>query len=73
MADRTIRIRRENQEQTIGVAHERVTIRSVTSYEQLEDLPQINNVTLTGNKSFEDLGAESLTNLEIESIINSVA
>lgn len=73
MADKTIRIKRENREQAIGVVRERVAIRSVTSYEQLDDLPQINDVTLIGNKSFEDLGAESLTNLEIESIINSVA
>lgn len=84
MADKIIRIKRENREQAIGVARERgeqdvllaperVVIRSVTSYEQLDDLPQINDVTLIGNKSFEDLGAESLTNLEIEAIINSVA
>lgn len=73
MADKTIRIKRENREQAIGVTRERVAIRSVTSYEQLDNLPQINDVTLIGNKSFEDLGAESLTNLEIESIINSVA
>jgi len=84
MADKIIRIKRENREQAIGVtrergeqdvllAPERVVIRSVTSYEQLDDLPQINDVTLIGNKSFEDLGAESLTNLEIEAIINSVA
>lgn len=84
MADKIIRIKRENREQAIGVARERgeqdvllaperVVIRSVTSYEQLDNLPQINDVTLIGNKSFEDLGAESLTNLEIEAIINSVA
>lgn len=84
MADKTIRIKREGREQAIGVtrergeqdvllAPERVVIRSVTSYEQLDDLPKINDVTLIGNKSFEDLGAESLTNLEIEAIINSVA
>lgn len=84
MADKIIRIKRENREQAIGVtrergeqdvllAPERVVIRSVTSYEQLDNLPQINDVTLIGNKSFEDLGAESLTNLEIEAIINSVA
>lgn len=73
MADKIIHIKRENREQAIGVARERVVIRSVTSYEQLDNLPQINDVTLIGNKSFEDLGAESLTNLEIEAIINSVA
>ena len=73
MADKIIRIKRENREQNVLLAPERVVIRSVTSYEQLDNLPQINDVTLIGNKSFEDLGAESLTNLEIEAIINSVA
>lgn len=73
MADKIIRIKRENREQAIGVTRERVVIRLVTSYEQLDNLPQINDVALIGNKSFEDLGAESLTNLEIEAIINSVA
>lgn len=56
MADKTIRIKRENQEQTIGMARERVIVRSVTSYEQLDDLPQINGVTLEGDKSLEALG-----------------
>ena len=63
----------ERPERAITPAQEPITVRSVSSYEQLDDLPQINDVTLIGNKSFEDLGAESLTNLEIEAIINSVA
>ena len=53
--------------------NESIVVRSISDYEQLDNLPQINDVTLIGNKSFEDLGAESLTNLEIEAIINSVA
>ena len=41
-------------------------------YSDLPDKPQINDVTLEGNKSFEDLGAETLTNIEINNIINSI-
>lgn len=59
-------------EQALALGSESISVRSVRSYEQLDDLPQINDVTLIGNKSFEDLGAESLTNIDIENIINSV-
>ena len=34
-------------------------------YEELENKPQINEVTLIGNKSFDDLGLSALTSLEI--------
>ena len=40
-------------------------IHSETDYEQLENKPQINDVTLIGNKSFDDLGLSALTSLEI--------
>ena len=43
-----------------------------TNYANLTDKPQINDVTLHGNKSFEDLGAETLSNIEIDNIINSI-
>ena len=42
------------------------------TYQNLDDKPQINNVRLSGNKSFDDLGANSLTNMEIEELINSI-
>lgn len=78
-----IKVSRERQEQAIissdtpgeralMLGAESITVRSVRSYQQLDDLPQINDVTLLGNKSFEDLGADSLTNIEIENIINSI-
>lgn len=59
-------------ESILGVGSENITVRNVSDYEELDNLPQINDVTLIGNRSFEELGAESLSNLEIESIINSV-
>lgn len=42
------------------------------NYNELVNKPQINSVELVGNKSFEDLEIQSLTNLEIENLINSV-
>lgn len=39
-------------------------------YEKITNKPQINNQTLVGNKSFQDLGLKPLTNAEIMGIIN---
>jgi hypothetical protein len=36
----------------------------------LENKPQINNVTLQGNKSLDDIGVQTLTNVEIEEILD---
>lgn len=38
-------------------------------YSELENRPQIEGVTLDGNKSFADLSLEYLTNLEIEAML----
>lgn len=50
-------------------------IRPITSYEELDDLPQINEVTLIGNKNSEDLHLQDemdyLTNLEIEELLDN--
>ena len=35
------------------------------NYEKLKNLPQIEKVSLTGNKSFSDLGLEEVTNQDI--------
>ena len=43
-----------------------------TSYPLLSDKPQINDTTLIGNKSFEDLGVKTMTNLEIKEIFDRV-
>ena len=39
-------------------------------YNRLVNKPQINGVELVGNKSFEDLGEQTITNVELQSIIN---
>lgn len=41
-----------------------------SSYDRLMNKPKINDVTLEGNKSLDDLGVLTLTNLEIEEIVN---
>lgn len=40
-----------------------------SDYEDLENKPQINSVTLTGNKQWEDLGATKISNEEILSLL----
>lgn len=41
-------------------------------YDALTNKPQINDVALTGNKTFEELGLRTATNSEISEIIKSV-
>ena len=62
----------DNSEQLVTVAEETVTVEGTRDYNKLKNHPQINDIELIGNRTFEDLGADSLTNLEIETIINSV-
>lgn len=42
------------------------------NYENMINLPQINSVTLKGNKSFEDLGLREITNLEIDEMFKDI-
>ena len=42
------------------------------NYEDLYNKPSINEVELVGNKSFEELGDHTLTNIEIKTIFNRV-
>lgn len=42
------------------------------NYETLKNKPKINQVELIGNKTFEDLGQEALTNTEILEILRSM-
>ena len=44
----------------------------VTDYNFLTGKPSINDVTLEGNKTNEEIGIKSMTNAEIDKIINSV-
>lgn len=49
-----------------------VQIVHTDNYEELYNKPSINEVELIGNKSFEDLGDKTLTNIEIKSIFDRV-
>ena len=42
-----------------------------SDYELLENKPQIEGIELLGNKTFEELQMQALTNLELENLINS--
>ena len=44
---------------------------SVTAYLSLTDKPRIEGILLQGDKSFEDLNLESLTNSELERMLNN--
>ena len=39
------------------------------NYDSLTNKPSIEDVTLSGDKTFSDLGLESLTNTEIENLL----
>ena len=56
--------------QEIEIEEGNITNIGTKDYKQLYNKPSIEGVTLINNKSFEDLGAKSLTNLEIERLIN---
>lgn len=43
----------------------------VGTYTELPDKPAINDITLVGNKSLEDLNVFALTNREIEDLLNN--
>ena len=40
-----------------------------SDYTELSNKPQIEGITLEGNNTFEDLGLEALTNLQIEALL----
>lgn len=42
---------------------------TVSDYDLLTNKPQINSVTLQGDKSFEDLGLEGISNIELEELL----
>lgn len=57
---------------TVGdISVDEVSFIYENDYNNLKNKPQIEGVELKNNKTFEDLGAVSLTNIEIENLINS--
>ena len=58
-------------EETIDTAEEPIEVVRPTSYNDLQDLPQINGVTLQGNKTSSDLGI--VTQNDINSAVSAEA
>lgn len=42
----------------------------IGNYEELENLPQIEGVTLIGNKTFPQLHMDALTNMELDNLLS---
>ena len=49
-----------------------VPVGGTTDYNELINKPKVNTVELKGNKSFEDLGLNRMSNSDLESLFNSV-
>lgn len=52
-----------------GTLHLADGVASTTNYEDLENLPSINGVTLSGDMTLEDIGIEALSDEEIEELL----
>ena len=61
-----MRVRDESYTMRVGTS---ITPVITDDYEQLLNKPQINDVTLIGNKTLPDLGVYYLTNMEIEHLL----
>ena len=69
---RTVPLKVHTQTQTVPLKVGVRTIKIVnTDYDVLENKPRINGVELVGNKTFEDLGEETISNAELQSIIEA--
>lgn len=55
-------------DEEFGEVHEVVE----NNYEKLRNKPQIENIEMVGNKSFEDLGITEISNLEILEIAKKI-
>ena len=50
----------------------KVQVNNTSDYRLLKNKPQIEDVELIGNKSFNDLGLTNISNMRIEEIIGGV-
>lgn len=70
LEDEEIVIDESSSNEEIEVEDEDIINLGTNDYKKLKNKPQIEGVELTNNKSFEELGAKSLSNMEIERLIN---
>lgn len=54
---------------TVGGKIQSGSITRTSDYEKLDNKPSIESVTLIGNKTFEELGMESISNAELNSLL----
>lgn len=52
-----------------GQMSSQIHVNYVSDYDLLQNKPLINSVTLQGDKSFEDLGLDGISNLELENML----
>lgn len=71
MAEETIRIKARIKESEVpmNAAFGETLALINTKYDVLKGKPQIQGVTLEGDKSFEELGLSTMTNSELEKIL----
>ena len=61
---------RDDSDLALGFGQTQIV--ETSDYDKLHNKPSINEVTLEGNKTFEDLGDHMLTNIEIKQIYDRV-
>ncbi len=47
----------------------RMDVNTVSNYDLLTNKPQINSVELVGNRSLDEIGVDSISNIELENIL----
>lgn len=70
LEDEEIVIDESSSNEEVEVEDREIINLGTNDYKKLKNKPQIEGVELISNKSFEELGAKSLTNMEIERLIN---
>ena len=60
-----------NRRSLNGSVREGVRWRGTDDYRQLQNLPTLNGEEIIGDKSFEDYGEQTITNTELQNIINT--
>lgn len=60
-----------NRRSLNGSVREGVRWRGTDDYTQLRNLPTLNGEEIIGDKSFEDYGEQTITNTELQNIINT--
>lgn len=70
LEDEEIVINESSVNEEVEIEDREIINLGTNDYKKLKNKPQIEGVELINNKSFEELGAKSLTNMEIERLIN---